>query len=200
MIPISEIGEDAQRRVMTIVADFRELSGRTSDHRAVGRLPKHRTSRGGLLSVGTAIANILAVVESYNLGILQDTTLRAVSGGPQFVTEQWMTDQLRNAENSWDATRKAWKWFSVDLLACPEYGTLRSFVHVRNAELHGQGELTDRQNNQATRDALAAIGVGLEGRRLVLDLDHVMDCGSASGSFITFLEDDLRTPRGLVVP
>jgi hypothetical protein len=172
--PLTSLGEDALRRLVTRYEDFRLLDEGAPAHSWPGR---HRSGQGVDVRLANALVDIVAVCENFATArILQ--TCAGLSDQDVF---------------NWNKRKKAW-WdeLSVDFeQAGADWAQVEGFIEVRNALQHGLGRLTDAQLAKRRDAILAAIRsaeIELNGDRVVLRASDVARCVDACIGFTLYLD------------
>ena len=143
---------------------------------------------------GSAVAMSAAIAESVADLLIDDlVSASGVSATP--FGSKLLKESVDDLHRSWDA-RNSWLsgGFNIHLAGSLEWQRLDVVVQVRNALMHGQGSLTDRQ----TKDSLAALRLRrrveevlmsqLEGRVVVLS-DMAGRCAvEVSIAYVLFLD------------
>jgi len=190
----SEAAELAVGRVMTTLA-----MGRTGEgvwFQRVGRL-------GGTTGVVLAdprhsmvLPHITAIAEEFSRRLLILCSLPHLDLRDRIHQDLWQRATSR-AEGTWNAHREAWlAWHDLRLVDAPDYERLDGFVEARNAVMHGLGQLTrlqtQRDGGRATAAKLRAVGIILNGKKLVI-LPTVLDtCAATARGFIEWLDAEIR--------
>jgi hypothetical protein len=152
------------------------------------------------------IPSIIASLESFSAGMFIQAVESQIDGSSSLHQGLW-EENRDHTLSSMVSIAKYWKaWFSVDYGdADPHWSRIQAFGHVRNAIVHGTGQLTPKQASRASTvkaiRELARFGVTLTPEnRLDLNEDSLESCGETAIAHIDWLDRKVSPLVNVAVP
>ncbi|MFE9743622.1 hypothetical protein ACFYOT_01830 [Saccharothrix saharensis] len=169
---LSEISDVAIKAVRTRVRDYLSVNSLV--------LSRGKSRLGQQSRVESVSREALATIVSYAEGACADLLIEAF---PQVTVDEVF---------SWPKKEKAWQVHaSVNLhVDVPTYAQLLGFVQARNAIMHNDGQLTQKQlewnakEDGALTKAIRDVGIEQYGPLLRISTENVLDCSEVCVRFI----------------
>lgn len=204
---LSEMGESSVRMVrlvLMLVDEFRTHAGARPSGRLIST--SGEWSSVSLPLPHVLIPSIIASLESFTAGMFIRAVESQIDGSSSLHQGLW-EENRDHTLSSMVSIAKYWKdWFSVDYGdADPHWSRIQAFGHVRNAIVHGTGQLTPKQASKpstvrAIRE-LAGFGVTLTPQnRLDLNEDSLRSCGETAIAHIEWLDRKVGPLVNVAVP
>ena len=198
---MSEAAEEAASRVMTTLA-----MGATATGWGTGDYGRLRGTPGVLLSDprhSMVLPHIVAIAEEFARRSLILASLPLMDLGKPMHRDLWSGAALR-AEGTWRGQSEAWlNWHRDHIDGFPGNSRFRAFVDARNAIMHGLGELTSMQTRKdggkKVMARLKAVGITLNGIRLVIVPTVLAECAVSAREFIVWLDQEVNSRHLLPV-
>lgn len=139
-----------------------------------------------------AVLRLVAIAEDFVSTLLIELTERRLSPVQPLTQALWQAE-IGRVDTTWERRVSAWtRLHGVDMkrdFSC--FAELEGFIAARNAITHGLGELTRRQLADRANHArhLAAAGIALENRRVIIGAANVDSCADVARALIRWLDD-----------
>lgn len=151
------------------------------------RTKRRRTSSPTERSSALALAVMVSTTEDYCQHAISELVERGL--GSNHVGSLLWDDAVQSKFTSWDGQLRVWSLLGVDVGKSAEWKAFEPFTHVRNAAVHGLGELTRvQQRSPKALSAIQATGIAVVGTRLTIDEAALKDCRDAAAAFIRWLD------------
>lgn len=136
------------------------------------------------------IAQMVSVSEQFSVSRLFNHVESSLEGSTDMAFLLWEQSQ-GSIESSWERQAAAWNTYAqLSIKAHASFKALDPFIEVRNAVMHGLGNLTRRQQRRAQSlvPTLAGAGITVDGIRVALNTANVKDCRDVTVAFIEWLD------------
>lgn len=160
-----------------------------------GRLRPNTTADRVQEQRQATLLRLLSITEAFAADLLAREVEQTFEALSSEVLTAAVDDSLISATNTWSDQRKAYnRWLKIGKPSV-DWGPIERLADARNAIAHGLGELTRRQKQSGTSipDKLLNAGIVVEGGRVVLTDENLLDAAQTCRDFIESLDHAVQT-------